>query len=99
MTAVANHVPLSPLTFLARARRAFGPETAVIDTDGTTVTYHELGRDCDALAGALRADAVQAATGSPCWISTPAGCSPRTTACLGHGRRWWLCRPETRSCR
>jgi fatty-acyl-CoA synthase len=59
LTAVANHVPLSPLTFLARARRAFGPKTAVIDADGTAVTYQELGRDCDALAGALRADEVQ----------------------------------------
>jgi fatty-acyl-CoA synthase len=51
----ANHVPLSPLTFLARARRAFAGRTAVIDADGTDVSYAELGRDCDALAAALRA--------------------------------------------
>jgi fatty-acyl-CoA synthase len=55
MRSQANHVPLSPLTFLARARRAFGGRTAVIDADGTDVSYAELGRDCDALAAALRA--------------------------------------------
>src|ERR1039458_8432743 len=52
---LANHVPLSPLTFLARARRAFPGKIAVIDGDGTEVSYETLGRDCDAMAGALRA--------------------------------------------
>jgi fatty-acyl-CoA synthase len=51
----ANHVPLTPLSFLARARRAFPGKVAVVDTDGTSVTYAELGRDCEAIAGALRA--------------------------------------------
>jgi fatty-acyl-CoA synthase len=51
----ANHVPLSPLTFLARARHAFGSKLAVVDGDGSQVSYAELGRDCDAMAGALRA--------------------------------------------
>jgi fatty-acyl-CoA synthase len=55
----ANHVALSPLSFLARARRAFPEKTAVVDVDGTEVTYEDFGRDCDALAGALRADGVQ----------------------------------------
>jgi fatty-acyl-CoA synthase len=55
----ANHLPLSPLTFLARARRAFPTRTAVVDSDGTEVTYRELAGDCDALAGALRAAGVR----------------------------------------
>jgi fatty-acyl-CoA synthase len=50
---------LSPLTFLARARRAFPGKTAVIDAGGTEVTYDELAADCDALAGALRAEGVR----------------------------------------
>jgi fatty-acyl-CoA synthase len=54
----ANYVPLSPLTFLARARRAFPTKTAVIDIDGTEVTYEELAAGCDTLAGALRAGGV-----------------------------------------
>jgi fatty-acyl-CoA synthase len=55
----ANHVPLSPLSFLARARRAFPDRIAVVDTDGTEVTYARLGADCDALAGAVRAAGVR----------------------------------------
>ncbi|MPZ24939.1 MAG: AMP-binding protein [Micromonosporaceae bacterium] len=55
----ANHVPLSPLTFLTRARRAFPTKTAVLDADGTEVTYEALAADCDALAGALRAAGVR----------------------------------------
>jgi fatty-acyl-CoA synthase len=55
----ANHVPLSPLSFLGRARRAFAAKVAVVDADGTEVSYAEFGRDCDALAGALRAAGVQ----------------------------------------
>jgi fatty-acyl-CoA synthase len=56
---LANQVPLSPLTFLARARRAFPGKVAVVDGDGTEVSYETLGRDCDALAGALRADGIR----------------------------------------
>jgi len=56
----ANHVPLSPLTFLARARRAFRGKLAVVDGDGTHVSYEQLGSDCDAMAGALRASGVRA---------------------------------------
>src|SRR5580693_5400234 len=59
MISAANHVPLSPLSFLARARRVFPGKVAVVDGDGTAVSYAEFGRDCDALAGALRADGVQ----------------------------------------
>ncbi len=59
MISAANHVPLTPLSFLARARRAFPDKNAVIDTDETPVSYAELGRDCDALAGALRAAGVR----------------------------------------
>jgi fatty-acyl-CoA synthase len=55
MISPANHVPLSPLTFLARARRVFPGKAAVVEADGSLVSYAELGRDCDALAGALRA--------------------------------------------
>src|SRR5260370_23744354 len=54
----ANHVPLSPVSFLARARRAFPTRTAVVEDDGSAVSYAELAADCDALAGALRADGV-----------------------------------------
>ena len=55
----ANHVPLSPISFLARARRAFPARTAVIDGDGSEVCYADLAADCDALAGALRTDGVR----------------------------------------
>ena len=56
---LANHVPLSPLTFLARARRAFPGKVAVVDGDGTEVSYDTLGRDGDAMAGALRAGGIR----------------------------------------
>ena len=56
---LANHVPLSPLTFLARARRAFPGKVAVVDGDGTEVSYETLGRDADAMAGALRAGGIR----------------------------------------
>src|SRR5215469_1407488 len=59
MISPANHVPLSPLTFLARARRAFAGKVAVVDADGEEVSYAALGRDCDAMAGALRACGVR----------------------------------------
>ena len=55
----ANHVPLSPISFLARARRAFPARTAVIDGDGFEVSYADLAADCDALAGALRTEGVR----------------------------------------
>ncbi len=58
---LANHVPLSPLTFLARARRAFPGKIAVVDGDGTEVSYETLGRDCAAMAGALRAGGIRPA--------------------------------------
>ena len=47
------------MLFLDRARRVFAGKTAVVDADGTEVSYAELGRDCDALAGALRAGGVR----------------------------------------
>jgi fatty-acyl-CoA synthase len=56
--ALANHVPLSPLSFLARARRAFPGKTAVVDGDGRAISYAALGRNCDAMAGALRAHGI-----------------------------------------
>ena len=52
-------LPLSPLTFLARARRAFPGKIAVVDGDGTEISYGTLGRDCDAMAGALRAGGIR----------------------------------------
>jgi fatty-acyl-CoA synthase len=57
---LANHVPLSPLSFLARARRAFPGKTAVVDGDGAAISYETLGRTCDAMAGALRAHGIRA---------------------------------------
>lgn len=59
MISPANNVPLSPLTFLTRARRAFANKTAVVESDGTEISYAELGHDCDAMAGALRASGVR----------------------------------------
>jgi len=59
MMSQANHVPLSPLSFLARARRAFAGKLAVVDADGTEVSYGELGEDCDAMAAALRAGGIR----------------------------------------
>jgi fatty-acyl-CoA synthase len=56
---LANHVPLSPLSFLARARRAFPGKTAVVDGDGAAISYETLGRNCDAMAGALRAHGIR----------------------------------------
>jgi fatty-acyl-CoA synthase len=55
MLSSANHVPLSPLTFLARARRAFADKAAMVNSAGVRVSYAELGGDGDAMAGALRA--------------------------------------------
>jgi 3-(methylthio)propionyl---CoA ligase len=55
----ANRVPLSPLSFLARARRAYAGKVAVVEADGGEVSYAELGRDCDAMAAALRAGGIQ----------------------------------------
>ena len=55
----ANYVPLSPVSFLRRARRAFGDKVAVVDGDGTEVSYESLARDGDALAAALRAGGIR----------------------------------------
>jgi fatty-acyl-CoA synthase len=55
MINAANRAPLTPLSFLTRARRAYPDKPAVVEGDGTTVTYAELGHDCDTMAGALRA--------------------------------------------
>lgn len=60
MINAANQVPLSPLSFLSRARRAFPDRPAVIDADGTEVSYARLAADCDAMAGAVRAAGVGA---------------------------------------
>jgi acyl-CoA synthetase (AMP-forming)/AMP-acid ligase II len=91
MISAANHVPLTPLSFLTRARRAFLTKVAVIDTDETPVSYAELGRDCDALADALRADGVQPGDRvavldlNTRWSNPPQCCSmPRVT-----GTRAW----------
>jgi fatty-acyl-CoA synthase len=58
MISPANHVPLSPVSFLTRARRAYPDKTAAIGADRLPVSYAELGRDCDALAGAVRGEGV-----------------------------------------
>jgi fatty-acyl-CoA synthase len=55
----ANHVPLSPISFLDRARKAFSAKIAVIDSDGTEVTYEQFAADCDALADTLRASGIR----------------------------------------
>jgi fatty-acyl-CoA synthase len=55
----ANYVPLSPISFLRRARRAFGDKVAVVDGDGTEVSYESLAMDGDALAAALRAGGIR----------------------------------------
>jgi acyl-CoA synthetase (AMP-forming)/AMP-acid ligase II len=55
----ANQVPLSPISFLARARRAFPTNTAAIDSDGSEVSCEQFAADCDALADALRARGVR----------------------------------------
>jgi fatty-acyl-CoA synthase len=55
----ANHVPLTPLSFLERAQRAFSEKVAVVEHDGSTVSYGELGQDCGTMAGALRADGLR----------------------------------------
>jgi fatty-acyl-CoA synthase len=55
----ANHVPLTPLSFLKRVRRAFPEKVAVVEHDGSTVSYGEFSQDCDRMAGALRADGLR----------------------------------------
>jgi fatty-acyl-CoA synthase len=54
MISAANHAPLTPLTFLERARRSYPGKPAVVDGSGGTVSYAGLARDCDTMAGALR---------------------------------------------
>src|SRR5262245_25686569 len=56
---VANRVPLSPVSFLQRARRAFPGKPAVVDVDETVVSYEQLAADADAIAAALRARGVR----------------------------------------
>ncbi len=48
----ANHVPLTPVSFLARAARFWADRTAVIDND-RTFTYGEFAARCRRLAHAL----------------------------------------------
>jgi fatty-acyl-CoA synthase len=60
MTDVANYVPLSPVSFLARARRAFARKIAAVDIDGAEVSYADLAGAADAMAGALRAGGMRA---------------------------------------
>lgn len=48
----ANHVPLSPISFLARAARIYGPRVAVIH-GSRRFTYGELAARCRRLASAL----------------------------------------------
>jgi fatty-acyl-CoA synthase len=55
----ANHVPLTPLSFLERVRLAYPDKLAVVEAGGTTVSYAELSRDCDTMAGALRASGIR----------------------------------------
>jgi fatty-acyl-CoA synthase len=50
----ASHVPLSPVGFLQRARHVYPSKAAVIEADGSVVTYEQLARNADAIAGALR---------------------------------------------
>jgi fatty-acyl-CoA synthase len=49
----ANHVPLSPISFLARAARVHGGRTAVVH-GGRRYTYAEFAARCRRLASALR---------------------------------------------
>ncbi|WP_022728132.1 acyl-CoA synthetase [Fodinicurvata sediminis] len=48
----ANHVPLTPLTYLAWAERVYGPRTAVVDGP-QSLTYREMASRCRRLASAL----------------------------------------------
>ncbi|MGN8158906.1 AMP-binding protein [Salinisphaera sp. RV14] len=48
----ANHIPLSPLSFLRRSAVVYGDRDAVIDSD-MTLTYAEFDRRCRRLASAL----------------------------------------------
>ena len=54
MLSPANYVPLSPVAFLQRARLVYPGKAAVIENDGSVVTYDELAQKADAIAGALR---------------------------------------------
>ena len=49
----ANYVPLSPLSFLTRAARIYGPRTAVIHGD-RRYTYTQFSERCRRLASALQ---------------------------------------------
>ncbi len=92
----ANHVPLSPLSFLARSADVYPDKVAVIHGD-TCYTYAQFRARCRRLASALRRRGIhQGATVAimPPW---PMPCEPATrhkplvtlrkyrTACLVHG--------------
>lgn len=59
MPNTANRVPLTPLSFLERVRLAYPDKLAVVEPGGTMVSYAELSRDCDTMAGALRASGLR----------------------------------------
>jgi len=49
----ANHVPLSPVTFLSRAAAVYPDRVAVVHGDGVRTSYAEMYQRCRRLAGAL----------------------------------------------
>jgi fatty-acyl-CoA synthase len=90
----ANYVPLSPVSFLRRARRAFGGKVAVVDGDGTEVSYESLAADCDAMAGALRGGGIRPGERVAIldlnirWLLAAHFCIPGSCCCR---RPWWRC--------
>lgn len=52
-------IPASLVDYLEAAARQYGDRTAVIDPDGTRITYRELDRQADGVAGFLVASGVQ----------------------------------------
>ena len=85
---LANHVPLTPLGFLDRARRVFAGKIAVVDGDGTEVSYESWAGTVTRSRGRCGPAACRPATGWPSWTSTAAGCWPRTTGCPGPAPCW-----------
>lgn len=55
----ANHVPLSPVSFIARAEKVYGTRTAIIH-GARAYTYREFAARCRRLASALRQHGVRA---------------------------------------
>jgi fatty-acyl-CoA synthase len=53
---VVLKLPLTPLDFLARARRLFGDRVGVVQGDDVRLTYGEFARRCDGLAHLLAGD-------------------------------------------